>query len=74
MEKTSLADQREAREYYQTYHHNQHGERLLNGKYEWIHVGGGRRRYWSEEYGDYVDMTPAELRASSSGSRGHSRR
>ena len=29
------------------------GRILPNGKYEWISVGGGHRRYWSEKYNDY---------------------
>jgi len=31
------------------------GPALSNGKYEWIAVGGGRRRFWSDSEDDYVE-------------------
>lgn len=48
---------------------------LSNGKYEWIAVGGGRKRYWSDEYDDYIEIKIIQpVTASAAGSSRRSRR
>lgn len=73
MDKLRLDTHKYSRDYYNDHKSMEHGRRLSNGKYEWIDLGAGRKRYWSDDYDDYVDMTPAEQRNDeerSSSSRG----
>jgi len=43
------------REYYGVGNGMNRGPPLSNGKYEWIVVGGRRRRFWSDSEDDYVE-------------------
>lgn len=43
------------REHYDSGKGMSRGPALANGRYEWIAVGGGRRRFWSDSLDDYVE-------------------
>ncbi|KAG8529606.1 uncharacterized protein KY384_006243 [Bacidia gigantensis] len=57
-EEQRTRDHRESREHFQRTGSYGGGQRLQNGRDEWIDVGGGRRRYYDEEENDYVAPPP----------------
>ena len=55
MEDERKMNQARDKEYYESGGGMNHGPKLPNGEYEWIAVGGGRRRFWSENAQEYVE-------------------
>ena len=63
MENLRITEQRQHQHYYKEHKSMAHGPTLRNDKYEWIASGGGRKRYWSDDYGDHIDRDPAQQSA-----------
>lgn len=56
MERQLQENKASDRAHYESGNGMNRGPMLRNGRYEWIAVGGGRRRYWSEKYQEYVEI------------------
>ena len=56
MEKQRREDQARDREHYDSGRGMNRGPELEDGRYEWLAVGGGRRRYWNKEDQRYEEM------------------